>query len=89
MQSAQYLPVELVCSTLKKKTQGGRLSCIMLTLRISQHIFQSGKGKLQVCKHRSIRMVTVQSVEGLMEYFLGEQKRKGLTFALINVNLCI
>ena len=43
--------------------------------------FRSGIGKLQVCKHSSHPMVTVQFVEDLMEYFLSEQKGKCLKFA--------
>ena len=47
-----------------------------------RHSFQSGIGKLQVCKHSCNRMVTVQFAEGMMEHFLSEHKGKGLKFAV-------
>ena len=41
-----------------------------------RHSFRSGIGKLQVCKHSSNWMVTIQLAEGLMKHFLSEQKGK-------------
>ena len=70
------LLVELAGSTFKKAGNKGRLCGMRLTHVFPRSSFWSGIGKLQVCKHSSNRMVSVQFGEGFVEHFLSEQKEK-------------